>query len=71
MFLFLFPGGFCAWWKHNFSLIESYNRTFGTTPNAATFDPKFRESDLKLTKTPTTNSLSLIEVARSFIMTIS
>ena len=40
------------WWKRNFALAESYNTTFGTTPNAATFDPKFREKRLSTHENP-------------------
>ena len=40
-------GGLCAWWKLKFGICEEIDTTYGTTPNAATFDDKFWEKRLK------------------------
>jgi len=39
-------GGLLAWWKRKFGICEEIDTKYGKTPNAATFDPKFREKRL-------------------------
>ena len=41
-----FLGGLLTWWKRKFGLCKELDTLYGKTPNAATFDPTFREKCL-------------------------